>query len=289
MDNTYGIEKIQKANLLMLKEIDRICTKHGISFALDSGTMLGAVRHNGFIPWDDDVDIAMTRQAWEKFREVAPAEFEASSRGNDAPGMKLLTPRDVADTNLFYDFTPRVLYLNSRRCRNDADNEYMYLPDLNHLWVDIFIMDKLPEGRLGAWWQRSLQKLAYAMAMGHRKKLDLAKYKGIEKAGVAILSTAGRLFSMKTLCRWQETWASGTGNIRTDRMYFSDYQPDWLWVTADRSWSERIIRVPFEDTEMPVPEEYDHILREYYGDYMKLPDEEKRRPAHGTEEMDVYA
>ena len=56
-----GLEKVHRANLRLLKEIDRICRKYKISYMLDSGTLLGAVRHEGFIPWDDDVDLAFTR------------------------------------------------------------------------------------------------------------------------------------------------------------------------------------------------------------------------------------
>ena len=74
MDNSYGLLKVQKANLILLEEIDRICRKHNISYMLDAGTLLGAIRHGGFIPWDDDADIAMRRQDWEVFRRVARME-----------------------------------------------------------------------------------------------------------------------------------------------------------------------------------------------------------------------
>ena len=68
---SFDLTRVHQANLSMLKEIDRICRKYKIKYALDSGTLLGAVRHGGFIPWDDDADVMMTRSNYEKFAKVA--------------------------------------------------------------------------------------------------------------------------------------------------------------------------------------------------------------------------
>ena len=69
----------QLKQLSILEEIDRICQKHQIGYWLDGGTLLGAVRHGGFIPWDDDIDIAIPRTDYERFREVAKMEFSHPS------------------------------------------------------------------------------------------------------------------------------------------------------------------------------------------------------------------
>lgn len=65
------LTRVHEANLKLLKEIDRICRKYRIQYMLDSGTLLGAVRHKGFIPWDDDADVVFTRPNYEKFLKVA--------------------------------------------------------------------------------------------------------------------------------------------------------------------------------------------------------------------------
>jgi len=101
MDNSYGLLEVQKANLILLEEIDRICKKHNISYMLDAGTLLGAIRHGGFIPWDDDADIAMSRQNWEIFRRVAKKELKED--------LSLITPHELSQNNKFYDFTPRLI------------------------------------------------------------------------------------------------------------------------------------------------------------------------------------
>ena len=66
----YDMSRVHSANLKILKEIDRICRKYKIQYALDAGTLIGAVRHKGFIPWDDDADIVFTRNQFEAFKKV---------------------------------------------------------------------------------------------------------------------------------------------------------------------------------------------------------------------------
>ena len=70
------LRKLQMTELEMIIEVDRICRKHQIQYSLDGGTLLGAIRHNGFIPWDDDADLVMLRDEYEKFYNVCMKELD---------------------------------------------------------------------------------------------------------------------------------------------------------------------------------------------------------------------
>ena len=101
MMETYDMSRVHEANLTILKEIDRICRKYNIRYMLDAGTLIGAVRHKGFIPWDDDADVASTRNQYEAFMKVAPRELPDT--------MELLEPDSYRGGKAFYDFTPRII------------------------------------------------------------------------------------------------------------------------------------------------------------------------------------
>ena len=74
MDNSYGFAELHEQLLIIMDDIDRVCRKHGIKYTLSDGTLLGAIRHKGFIPWDDDMDVRMLRGEFEKFKEVYEKE-----------------------------------------------------------------------------------------------------------------------------------------------------------------------------------------------------------------------
>ena len=148
----YDLTKVHEVNLKILKEIDRICRKYKIKYMLDGGTLLGAVRHKGFIPWDDDADIAFTRNNYEAFLKVVKRELPDT--------MELLMPEEFQGGKAFFDFTARVIYKNSRRHEDSPEVRY-YEGKLNHLWVDLFIIDELPENKAAAGFTRLLHKSIY--------------------------------------------------------------------------------------------------------------------------------
>ena len=276
----YDMTKVHQVNLAILKEIDRICRKYRLKYVLDSGTLIGAVRHQGFIPWDDDADVAMTRSNFEAFLKVAPRELPEN--------MELIMPNQFRDGKGFYDFTPRIAYLNSRTHPEDEEMAF-YQGKLNHLYVDLFVMDNLPDGKIGAAVSKGLQMAAYGLAMGHRYRLDFQKYPPFTRFCVRVLAGVGRLIPLKWIMAFQYRCARKDRKKKTRRLYYSNYQPEFLYVTLGRQWSTNTVDLPFEDTKLMCPQGWDQVLTWLYGDYRKLPPVEKRVPTHSTMEIQVFS
>lgn len=276
---TYDLTKVHQANLKVLREIDRICRKYKIKYAMDSGTLLGAVRHQGFIPWDDDVDVVFTRPNYEMFLKVVRRELPK--------GMSLLLPEELRDGRVFYDFTARIIYENSS-VHEDNDQMRFYEGKLNHLWVDLFVLDRLPDKKVGAVCTKLMQKVIYGMAMAHRDRLDFKKYGLADKIRVGVLAAVGRLVPMRLLYRLQRAAAMSAQRKKAGKWFYSNYQPDYLYVTLEDDWCQTTVELCFEGESFMAPKGYRHVLEQIYGDYMTLPPEEKRAPSHSSIEIQIF-
>lgn len=272
-----NLKEVHEANLKILKEIDRICRKYKIKYMLDAGTLLGAVRHKGFIPWDDDADIVLNRSDYEAFIKVV---------GRELPdGMKLLKPSDLG--NGFYDFTARIIYEKSQMHEENEEMQF-YGGKLNHLWVDLFVLDKLPKNKLAAKLILLAHTAVYGMAMGHRWHLDYSKYSLSHKIFVKILSSVGKLIPMKLILKAQYMLAVSTKKSNGDMRYYSNYAPDYYYVRLKEEWCRKVAELDFCDTKLMVPAQWHHILSQLYGDYMMLPPKEQRQPAHSSMKIRIF-
>lgn len=275
----YDLTKVHETNLRILKEIDRICRKYKLQYMLDAGTLLGAVRHQGFIPWDDDADVAFTRNNYEAFMKVVRRELPDT--------MELVCPDQLAGGKAFFDFTARIIYKKSR-VHDDTEEMRFYEGRLNHLWVDLFTIDELPESRLASAATLLMHKMIYGMAMGHRLRLDFAKYSPFHKLAVGGMSAAGRLVPLKVLFKLQRRVALKDRRGRSNLRYYSNYQPDFLYVTLQKEWCEEIVDLEFCDTKLMASRHWHEVLTWIYGDYMTLPPKEKRVPAHSSIEIQIF-
>ena len=102
------------------------------------------------------------------------------------------------------------------------------------------------------------------------------------------LATAGKLIPLKAIFAMQKAIALKDRHSKGDLRYYSNYQPDYLYVTLHKDWCEEVIDAPFEDTTLMIPKGWDPVLKEIYGNYMQLPPEEQRIPTHSSLQIQVY-
>lgn len=276
---TYDLSKVHAVNMKLLKEVDRICRKYKIKYALDAGTLLGAIRHGGFIPWDDDVDVVMTRANYEKFLKVVRREL--------SEGMTFVEPDSYNNGKAFYDFVSRIMYDKSQK-RVDSKQMEFYDDKLTKLWVDIFVLDALPDGKISKPLTKLMHCIVYGLALGHRYEIKYSDYQGIMKLFVGVLSNIGKLIPFKVTYKIWKRLCVKDVKKNTSLYFYSNYPPNYLYVEMKKEWNDNVKTVLFENEEFYIPEGWEPCLVQLYGDYMKLPPVEKQVPDHSDMEIKIY-
>lgn len=275
----FDLTKVHETNLKMLKEIDRICRKYKIKYALDSGTLLGAVRHGGFIPWDDDVDVMFTRTNYEMFKKVVRRELP--------PGMSFVEPNEYHGGKAFYDFISRLTYDNSQKFE-DSGKMAFYDDKISRLCVDLFVVDDLPGSEGAKKRTKLLHCIVYGLALGHRYQIHYGDYKGMMKLFVLVLSSLGRLIPFPVTYRMWQALCRKDRRKKTPLYFYTNYAPDYFYVEMEKAWDDEVLEMKFEDTKLFVPAGWKQYLTQVYGDFMKLPPKEKQIPEHSDMEIQIY-
>lgn len=243
-----NLRACQLKQLAILEEIDKICKRHKIEYWLDGGTLLGAVRHGGFIPWDDDIDIGMSLEDEKRFKEIAPKELPdwlylqtpESDPGSKEPITK------IRDCNSLY------IEQGDDFCQ----------PYVKGIFVDIFPFVDYPD--IPRSWIKTLTKgisKSYSI-LNHRHTYSLRSfaeffYFGGKYCLCSALWKVVCLFGKKT--RYSDVpFLNGRG------------------ISFDKKAVKPLGTIKFEGKEFPAPCNPDSYLTDLYGDYMKIPPVEKR-------------
>lgn len=278
-EKTFDLTRVHETNLKMLKEIDRICRKYKIKYALDSGTLLGAVRHGGFIPWDDDVDVVFTRANYEMFAKVVRRELPET--------MSFVEPNEYHGGKAFYDFVSRITYDKSQKFEESGKMAF-YDDKISRLCVDLFVVDALPSGAVSKRLTKLMHCIVYGLALGHRYKINYSDYQGVMKLFVFVLSSVGRLVPFPVTYRLWRGLCKKDAKKNVPLYFYTNYAPNYFYVEMKKEWDDQVEEATFEDTKLFIPAGWKPYLEQVYGDYMKLPPEEKQIPEHSDMEIKIY-
>lgn len=260
----------KKIQLEILIELDRVCRENNIKYALYFGTLLGAVRHKGFIPWDDDIDVVMTREEYDKFCKIQKSKL----------GESYFFQNYETDPNFFRSF--------GRLRKNDTlyvQRHYQHL-DIHHgIFIDIFPLDSV----------RSTQRRErFRYQYIHRlRRLNIIKHFGVSKDSNLVKKLLQKVIDIilpqkqfnryitKQITKRNQDDLEYLGHL-TDMINIDNF--DKYRVLKKDLYD--LIELEFEGHYFYAPRNYDEILARLYGEYMQYPDPKDRVPHHQVVKID---
>ena len=261
--------KIRALRLDLLKQVDQICGRHGLVYTAIFGTLLGAVRHGGFIPWDEDIDLAMPREDYDRFVKIAWEELKEP--------YFLQTP--ASDPKCFYGGYARLRNSNTtavepRHAANGGNQG---------IWIEIYPLDHCGEDLADR--NRQQRKVFFAQRMLYAKVYPFwtGALADSDPKKISLYYILAERMSHARLCK--RLYRTLTAHKKTGwRTVFATY---YAWK---KNWSlvrdedlQHLKRVPFENTTIPVPESYDEwLIRRYGKNYAQFPPPENRQNRSGV-------
>lgn len=257
---TISFEEVQSLGYELLKEFDTFSKEHGLTYFLSGGSCLGAIRHQDFIPWDDDIDVCMLRKDYDKLLSIV-------KRHREIPGKEEFKFFLPLDQNYIYPYAKLV---NTDTIVYEKDIQQKFATGV---WMDIFPMDVWPDDKKEL--KRIMQKHNFYKMMN--KIYVAGNLSSVKKKILAIIGKAGYklLFPKKDYLYWNRKI------IELVRPCNGTYVGDRIWPVKDKEFfSKKVFEKPvykkFRDQEFPVPAGYEEYLTKMYGNYMQLPKEKDR-------------
>ena len=257
------LQSLKKCERDMLKEFVDICNRHGIKYFVQGGTLLGTVRHSGFIPWDDDIDVSLPRDEYEKFLAVAEKEL---------PEYYFLQTKDTDPE-----------YPNNFAKIRDSRTTFLETSarnlNINHgAYIDIFPLDYYPDGFKAKIFEIKKKLLTW--------RINKAFY-------MPHMSLKSKLVTLITMI----LFPSLKGAVEKREKLFTSVPPServvnnsGAWLSKEiipRNWVLNSTEMEFEGIKVNVSDKYDEWLTYVYGDYMSLPPENERVGHHYVDIFDM--
>ncbi len=259
------LRKLQLTQLDILLEVDRICKKNNISYFLIGGTLLGAVRHKGFIPWDDDIDIGMSRKDYEKFCNICKENLNSNYFFQDWH----------TDNQYGYGFAK--IRINGTKCITEVAKKTNAHIGIS---LDIFPFDHMPDNYFAQkihYFTFTLCKKVLMSKMNYKMSGDSDNI--LHKFYHFMYDVLSKCISRNKLINMIENIATKYNSKETTKIInlFGAYRYNEVMDLHD---CDELDSVNFEGYEFTAPSNYDKFLQAMYGDYMKLPPVEVRGKHH---------
>ena len=268
------LRALQSVQLELLVEFDRICRKHHLNYQLFAGSLLGCVRHKGFIPWDDDVDVCLLREDYDRFCLLASDELNSN--------IFLQTPSS----------DPGYLLQFAKLRRNDSkmvEQSMIHRPQHHGIFIDIFPLDKLPNSVMIQNLQRIFLETLRLVELARVSEI-LSQSKRIPQRWVPFVSFVCGLIPKRMLDGMQ-VWGSTLFNSGDSKLrcHFTNgvTRHRLKRFTRPLESCESSVEADFEGHRFFIPKDADDVLKKMYGDYMRLPSLEQRGSAHRIVELEL--
>jgi lipopolysaccharide cholinephosphotransferase len=253
------MEKLHRMELMICDELDRICKKNDIPYFMIAGTLLGAIRHHGFIPWDEDMDFGMMRQDYERFVKACETDlntnvFFLQTMDSDAHYPKAFAKLRIKGTHI-------------------KENEMKNCDCMDGIFIDLFPFDYVPDDPAK---QKKAQRERFLWNAMFDFKCGIDGIVNHRESVRKAMKVMSHFFSRKTMMKKKKEIYTRDNDEKTKFIVTAQGSYGYFKEIIPVEYTKKLVYYPFEDMFLPGFEDYDSYLSGMYKDYMQVPPENSR-------------